>query len=731
MTGRAGALLAAALLSGGALGAQAPATRLALEAFRDSLAGISDTNALRFAARVTPAGTDSAARAVALLRRGFTNLRLGELRNPSRFRRAEGAFAEASRLETAWPFPVYGRALAKYGISEAQRAEPLELGTRVGVGALDDAVRLLTEAVRLDPSFEPALAALGPVAASLKEPEIWAHALAALRSSQAAARRDPAVLLARGRIEREAGSTDSALAAFDAYLANGGHRGLALLELARTRLANGLPGGDTAYYAGASDDDSASVRGYRDDIAVMLADSELAGFDVARGEVRSTFLRRFWTGRDQIELREPGERLKEHYRRLLYARRNFALRVTRRHYPLGCTYRTGSMEYDDRGVIYIRHGEPTIRLKTYLVFMMPNESWRYARADGDLMFHFGAGTAVDDYRLLSSATDIFGACAGGPELGTPVTPAEVYASRAELDPMYAKLAMGIGTMRGVSLVRMERRIGEASIAAALGSDSYERRFPRHMAAAVSLVSIGRAGNQTLVHVVYGIEGASATGTRQPDGTWYYPVELRFAAYGAGQAIVAAIDTGVVLTTRDSVLPRSMLFGRFALPVPPGNWHYRLSLAQGDSTGLTLPRDSLTVPNYASGLAISEPVLGWRAIALNWTRGADTVFFSPFHSYVGATELELYYEVYGLAPGSAYQTELLVSERKGTRATPVKVRVGFGGVANGAITSGRRTMDLRQFKPGPYWLELVVTDAAGRTERRRTWFEVKALPHGGA
>ena len=46
---------------------------------------------------------------------------------------------------------------------------------------------------------------------------------------------------------------------------------------------------------------------------------------VARGADRAAWLRRFWTDRDHVELRHDGERLREHYRRLLYARRHFAL----------------------------------------------------------------------------------------------------------------------------------------------------------------------------------------------------------------------------------------------------------------------------------------------------------------------------------------------------------------------------------------------------------------------
>ena len=41
-------------------------------------------------------------------------------------------------------------------------------------------------------------------------------------------------------------------------------------------------------------------------------------------------------------------------------------------------YRSGSEELDDRGVIYVRHGEPAERLKPFVFGLMPSETWRYA-----------------------------------------------------------------------------------------------------------------------------------------------------------------------------------------------------------------------------------------------------------------------------------------------------------------------------------------------------------------
>ena len=70
---------------------------------------------------------------------------------------------------------------------------------------------------------------------------------------------------------------------------------------------------------------------------------------------RAALMRRFWDVRDHDELRSPGDRLVEHYRRLDYARHNYRLASTHRHYdivaarahqilPIGVTYGYGSKE---------------------------------------------------------------------------------------------------------------------------------------------------------------------------------------------------------------------------------------------------------------------------------------------------------------------------------------------------------------------------------------------------
>jgi hypothetical protein len=194
---------------------------------------------------------------------------------------------------------------------------------------------------QVDPSFVRGLVELASTALRQRINIKLDMAREALRIAAAtAAARNPEVLLYRGRVEREVGDIDSSIVSFKAYIDNAStNHGLGRLELARSQFVKGDLAGNVSYFEGAASDDSTAVGEYRKDLAYIATDSTLREFDQARGQDRSNFLRTFWQERDRMELRPDGERLREHYRRIQYARRNFALVSTKRHYDISERYR--------------------------------------------------------------------------------------------------------------------------------------------------------------------------------------------------------------------------------------------------------------------------------------------------------------------------------------------------------------------------------------------------------
>src|SRR3954452_462722 len=294
------------------ISAQAPPDRAELERFRDSLGSTSDSlGLLSLEKRLIDSTKSNRTNGVLHLKLGFLSLRLGELGGHSHFDDAASEFQWAIDLQPSWPYAWYGMGLAEYGVGDSQVSFITGLKTMLGKDALTRSAVAFAKSAEVDPAFVRGLVDLANTALRQRVNIKLGVALEALRRAGAtAAGAEPQVLLARGRVEREVGDGDSALAAFNGYLQYGNDRGLGLLELSRTLFLLGRYEGQSPYFEGAASDDSVTIGGYRADLATIASDSILQEFDQQRGAHRAAYLKRFWGQRDQMALRDEGERLR-------------------------------------------------------------------------------------------------------------------------------------------------------------------------------------------------------------------------------------------------------------------------------------------------------------------------------------------------------------------------------------------------------------------------------------
>jgi GWxTD domain-containing protein len=721
-----------------AASAQSPEERVELTKLRDSLATVTDSTALlALERRMIEAAKADRDNPMQHLRLGFVALRLGELGGHSHYDDAASEFQWAIDLQPEWPYAWFGMGLAEYGVGDSQVSLVAGIQAMTGRDALSRSAAAFARSAEVDPAFAEGLVELANTALRQRVNIKLDVALDALRRAGATrAAANPEVLLARGRVEREAGDTDSALAAFRAYRASGVNEGLGALELARTMLQAGDPAGVDVYYTGAASDDPTAVAGYRADLAMIAPDSVLERFDAARGEERTGLLREFWSHRDQAALRTPGERLREHYRRLAYARRNFALASPNRRYDIVERYRSGSKDYDDRGIIYIRHGEPSDRARYAGPGVEPNESWRYERPDGDLLFHFVAREDVQDYKLIESVFDVLGFAtalrlegADADPMGTAAA-GQLLDSRTNLSPVYGRL-QSAGQAGTAQYLREERAEGRRSIEEGTTTDSYELEFVRELEVDTDVLAVGHDSAGTLAQVAYAIRGSELVPVEIQQG-YLYSVRLRFVALDSTGRVVATADTTRHFVARQPVPAHEHLVGRLAVPVPPGTLEYRLAVQQGTDAGLVLPTQELRVGGPAR-FGLSDLVLGSRTSNLVWQPASgDSVFFNPLGVFRRDDDMELYYEVTGLPAGTPYTARLEVKKGDGGGGFFLTRLFGGGGaaislefedVAAGPVDARQRVLDLDRLKPGRYTLELTVTDSEGRSDRRRHQFEL--------
>jgi GWxTD domain-containing protein len=458
--------------------------------------------------------------------------------------------------------------------------------------------------------------------------------------------------------------------------------------------------------------DSATVAELRADLVPLADEDELGRFDASRGEARQQFLRQFWEDRARRDLRAPGERIREHYRRLRYARQQFVLSNNRRYHGLRDLYRAPRSEtLDDRGVVYVRHGEPDQRIRPQLFGLLPNETWLYRRADGDLLLHFSAGGEgmeggdLTDYRLVPSVFDLRGIRAHRDML---------IASRFEVSNLYEKI-MAWGPLGARRVIQEERQWGVASAVTGTRDEGFELRFTRPLEARTDLVAIGRRDGKALLQVIYSLPGIDAGA----------PVRLRLALFDSAGGAHAWLDSAGQSEPMDG----KGSGGRFELPVPSGSWFYRMALEVG-SAGMVTPRTQVVVPEHSPDrLALSGLALGQPAGNLKWPTGpADTAQVNPNHEFQSDGELQLYYEVFGLTRQSRYTASVNVLERRRERAGRNRLRFTFEEEGQEGITRIRRSIRLTSLAPGEYWLEVGVRDESGRLVTVRKAFVVLAVTH---
>jgi len=136
-----------------------------------------------------------------------------------------------------------------------------------------------------------------------------------------------------------------------------------------------------------------------EDVKYIVTEEELQEFRrLASPKKYTAFFRRQWISRDPTPAADFNVRLAEHYQRLLYAEKHYV--YDRFHSWFNNPDKLGYLKYpptyylndrfNDRGLIYIRHGEPEERVTTVDSEVPTNDSWLYGKTEerAEMVFHF-------------------------------------------------------------------------------------------------------------------------------------------------------------------------------------------------------------------------------------------------------------------------------------------------------------------------------------------------------
>ena len=558
---------------------------------------------------------------------------------------------------------------------------------------------------------------------------------------------------------RRAGQYRSALEVLPAERSgDGALRPRVALERARILLqapqsGPGVPGtfeerrteGGTAFWRACEGMDGRTRTALWEDLrGLSTPDEQSEWTDLPSGSSACDWVRRFLDERAFRMAVSPEERLQIHYARLHEARRLYYLRKPRLTADLADRLgRADSLEFDDRGLIYLRMG---LALATVEPFMDLNETWAYHRPGGPRVFHFAPVSkvglrALADYRLLENLSDASGftmpserMALGGRRF------AYLYQSRSVLDFLYEDdhfrrmdtrmRAAGDRFNPGFhGFLAWEREINEADARYAVSGvpdapdlvagiefayESLRFREPGTDRSEVWFLAATRVGDLTAA--------LAGDPLRGPGGSVSYAVEADLALLApAGMWLLRAFNRPVVenpLRADDGVPVK------FRVVLEPETYPFTLVLRDGGSERAGLGNwvlDTVTVSARQADL----PSVSDIAVAVdsggNWSRdGATFLRIGPTHVVSGAGNAHIYFEVYGIRPGTGYDVEVrVVADSAADRIFEVGPEeaafvLRFPSVATADRTGlgvGRHHLrvELGPSPPGAYLLAIRITD----------------------
>jgi GWxTD domain-containing protein len=155
-----------------------------------------------------------------------------------------------------------------------------------------------------------------------------------------------------------------------------------------------------------------------EDIKYLVTDAELGTYRAVLSDgKKKAFFHSFWNLRNPTPAAKTNARLAEHYRRLLFAEHNYEYYESRSwfndpdkmHYLRFPKSFALNREFNDKGLIFVRHGEPNDIQRTIGAGERDQyESWLYS-ATGDSpkrIFHFAQSNSVgNNWRLTSMPDD--------------------------------------------------------------------------------------------------------------------------------------------------------------------------------------------------------------------------------------------------------------------------------------------------------------------------------------
>ena len=493
------------------------------------------------------------------------------------------------------------------------------------------------------------------------------------------------------------------------------------LSLARIYIERGEAAAVEGYYLRAIEETVTPLGAeiLFEDIKHILSDAEILAFRSLRTpESRTQFFRAFWTVRNPTA-GKSNPRIVEHCRRSVHAEENFEYVGFRTEFtnPDRLKYLTYprayylNEEYNDKGLVYLRHGAPDNVVRNIGETQEPGESWLY---EGTVemprrIYHFVRLNAPgNNWRLVAFPSD-----------------PRMIENLSTWDPRFADL---LSTQPGIQSRAQDGIIEEETVTVRQGLDTDSHSWGRAITPfplSCSVEAFRSTGGRSLLDISYAIPLAEIARSIPAERT-SVPMEIGIALRSlTGRVAITHADT---LSFPVGEAGAESYTGLYRYRVPPDSFSIALSVRPLETNLYGSWGTVKQVPAFQEpGVSLSDiqfliPSTSRGMLEFDGIKVAP----NPYRAHASDQPLYTYCQIYGLtrdADGrSAYDVRFFVTPASsGTGESEIGALMDLSAEDFATVF---KALDISDLESGAYTLTVSVTDRkSGAGVRRRRPLEI--------
>jgi GWxTD domain-containing protein len=480
-----------------------------------------------------------------------------------------------------------------------------------------------------------------------------------------------------------------------------------------------------------------------EDSKYIFKDNELAIFrSLSNGLQKRNFFRSFWVSRDPIPASPENERVLEHYKRLVYAEENYRYNGVRSwmnnpdkvgYLKFPKTYYLNK-EFNDKGLVYIRHGAPNDIAKTAGLVQKSNESWRYYRREDrpELIFHFKiAGTATgNNWRLTPYLEN-----------------RRMLEDRLGWDPTLDRLYYARSQLEYNSVLNRLADESRDVVYAAMSSDYHTwDEKTEFLEMPYSLVNFRGDNGKTRTEISFGIslKELELKSSEKPKRIKLeYGAGIYDAYWNSKKRFFERIELDA---NKSAQIFKDYFIHRYAIDIEPGMYNFTLYAKEKEPSKIGGWNFRVEVPSFESDmLRLSDLVPAYKIDPADsdskFAKGDLSIIPNPTKKFILSEPAYLYFEIYNLSKDKNGQTSFeiehemtqLKKKRKGItkifrfsrdgKKTLISIKDKRTGEDSVSIEFA--SFDVSKLDEGEYELTVRVTDLnSNRTVEKSTHLEFR-------